>query len=106
MLPNADSPDIRVSSLAHHGYRRRVVEDWRELVEGDAIVLLRSENIDDAVSGTVDAIAPDGSLIWLLPKGAGRRMFHHVDGYKTLLDNAAPDGRVSPTPHGQPARAS
>jgi hypothetical protein len=88
-LPDADSPDTGFSHLPHHGYRRPVVADWRELVEGDSIVLLRLEKTDDTVSGTVDAVAPDGSLIWLLLEGAGRRMFHHVDGYKTLLEDSA-----------------
>jgi len=98
--PDADSPANRFCNLPHDGYRRAVVADWRELVEGDSIVLLRTENNDDAVSGTVDAVAPDGSLIWLLLKGAGRRMFHHVDGYKTLLeDPALSDGR---NPSGSP----
>jgi hypothetical protein len=89
-LPDTGSPHALSSNLPHHGYRRPVVADWCELVEGDYIVLLRAENNDDSISGTVDAIAADGSLIWLLQKGpAGRRMFHRVDGYKTLLETPA-----------------
>lgn len=42
------------------------------------------------ISGTVDAVSADGSLIWLVQDDcAGRRIFHQVDGYKTLLDPAA-----------------
>jgi hypothetical protein len=63
------------------------------------------ENNDDSISGTVDAIAADGSLIWLLQKGpAGRRMFHSVDGYKTLLETPAPE-RTYPTASDSPPAA-
>lgn len=67
------------------GYRRPVVADWRELVEGDSIVLIRPEQDSAPVEGTVDAVTRDGELIWVLTKG-GRRMYHRIDGYKTLLD--------------------
>ena len=33
------------------------------------------------------AVVADGSLLWLVQDGsASRRMFHYVDGYKTLLE--------------------
>lgn len=56
-------------ALPHYGYRRHVVTDWRELVEGDSIVLLRPENHGDSIPGTVDAVSADGSILWLVQKG-------------------------------------
>jgi hypothetical protein len=82
-----DTPHSASSHLPHHGYRRPVVADWRELIEGDSVILLSTQSSDAPVTGTVDAVAADGSLIWLVQDGsASRRMFHCVDGYKTLLE--------------------
>ncbi len=88
--PKTESPHTSLA-LPHYGYRPPVVPDWRELVEGDSITLLPPNSHDDSISGTVDAVSPDGSILWLVQKGpAGRRMFHHIDGYKTLLGTPAP----------------
>ena len=86
-LPYVNTPHSASSHLPHHGYRRPVVADWRELIEGDSIILLSTQSSAAPVSGTVDAVAADGSLIWLVQDGsASRRMFHYVGGYKTLLE--------------------
>lgn len=66
-------------------FRRSISADWRELTRGDSVVLLNSRH--EAVGGVVDDISGDGSLIWIQQDdGAGRRLFHRSDGYKTLLD--------------------
>ncbi|MBP1136597.1 hypothetical protein JOE31_002829 [Arthrobacter sp. PvP023] len=85
-----DSPEVPISNLPHVGFRRQVVANWGELVEGDEVVLLPVDPIKEPSRGTVDAIMADGSLIWLVQKGpAGRRMFHATDGYKTELESVA-----------------
>lgn len=90
-IPDTHLPQPEPSSFLHHGYRHPVVADWRELVEGDDVVLIPTETSDDSISGTVDAVTEDGTIIWLLRKGGGRRMFHHIDGYKTLVETARSD---------------
>lgn len=103
-LPDADSSFTLSPNGPHHGYRRPVVADWRELVEGDDVVLLRAGNSDDSISGTVDAVATDGSLLWLLQKGPeGRRMFHSFDGYKILLET--PTSEHTPAASDSPSAA-
>lgn len=90
LKPSTKSPHAS-QPLPHFGYRSPVVPDWRELVEGDSISLVHPDSHDDSISGIVDAVSADGSILWLVQKGpAGRRMFHHIDGYKTLLDTPAP----------------
>ncbi|MFJ5695014.1 hypothetical protein ACIP9X_14320 [Arthrobacter sp. NPDC093125] len=82
-----DTSYTQTSRPTHYGYRRPVVTSWCELTPGDTIVLLGPEKGKARITGMVDAISADGSLMWLLQDNcAGRRMFHQPDGYKTLLD--------------------
>jgi hypothetical protein len=74
------------SNHIQHAYRRPVVADWRELIEGDSILLVGPGKATVEAAGTVDAITPDGELIWILQNGTGRRMYHRIDGYKALLE--------------------
>lgn len=51
---------------------------------GDSVLLFRK---GQKFEGVVDAVSVDGSLIWLqLANAGGRKLFHHIDGYETLLD--------------------
>lgn len=68
-----------------YGYRRSVVADWCELIPGDSVLLLGPEGEPD-YKGTVDAVLPDGTIVWLiLDNGCGRRLFHHADGHQALV---------------------
>jgi hypothetical protein len=67
-----------------YGYRRSLVDNWRELIAGDTVLLLEPGQ-GRQYKGTVDAISTDGTLLWLLlDDGDGRKLFHRVDGYQTL----------------------
>jgi hypothetical protein len=69
-----------------YGYRRSVVANWCELIPGDTVLLL-GPVAEQSHRGTVDAILADGTVMWLLLENAGgRKLFHHVDGYQTLVD--------------------
>lgn len=75
----------QIARPTHYGYRRTVVANWQELLPGDVVVLVGSGQ--DRFSGIVDAVSDDGSLLWILQDGgAGRRLFHQPDGYKTLIN--------------------
>lgn len=77
-------PSVTQATPTRFGSLRTVTANWRELARGDTVVLISRGG---RVSGTVDAIAKDGSIVWLRQDGcAGRRMFHKSDGYKTLVD--------------------
>lgn len=67
---------------------RREVTDWDELTAGDSIVLLTSDRQNPRFAGRVDEISGDGCYLWLIQdSGAGRRLFHRVEGYTTFLDS-------------------
>lgn len=84
-IANVDAPPSGLPHLPRYG-QHRVVADWRELSEGDSVVLLDLQKSGARISGTVDAVSADGALIWLVQNdSAGRRIFHQADGYKTLL---------------------
>lgn len=69
-----------------YGYQRSVVANWCELIPGDTVLLL-GPLAEERHRGTVDAISADGTVMWLLLEHAGgRKLFHHVDGYQTLVD--------------------
>lgn len=100
-LKATSSPE-RIPRLTHYGYRRTNVSDWKELLPGD--ILRLDSNMSDVVqtSGTVDAVSEDGSFLWLIQdNGAGRKLFHHVDGYTTLMNPRIP--QVLWQPAGAPA---
>lgn len=62
------------------------VEDWTELERRDTVTLTGPRAASKQTTGTVDDIAADSSIIWLLPHdGSGRRLFHINDGYTTLV---------------------
>ncbi|MFJ5699589.1 hypothetical protein [Arthrobacter sp. NPDC093139] len=69
-----------------YGYQRSVVANWCELIPGDTVLLL-GPLAGERHRGTIDAISADGTVMWLLLENAGgRKLFHHVDGYQTLVD--------------------
>lgn len=77
----------QITRPTHYGYRRSVVANWAELIQGDHVLLLGTGKPEVRVSGTVDDVAPDGSLLWLLDDDlGGRRLFFQCDGYQTLVD--------------------
>ncbi|KQQ89727.1 hypothetical protein [Arthrobacter sp. Leaf137] len=62
---------------------------WDQLNKGDTVVLLTSDRRNPRFTGWVDEISEDGRYLWLIQdNGAGRRLFHRVEGYTTLLDSA------------------
>ncbi|SLK15481.1 hypothetical protein SAMN06272721_1255 [Arthrobacter sp. P2b] len=76
----------QVNRPTQYGYQRSVVANWCELIAGDTVLLL-GPLAEERHRGTVDAISADGSVMWLLLEHAGgRKLFHHVDGYHTLVD--------------------
>jgi hypothetical protein len=51
-------------------------------------VLLTSDKLNPRFAGRIDEISADGRFLWLIQtNGAGRRLFHHAEGYTTLLDS-------------------
>jgi hypothetical protein len=69
---------------------RKEIMTWRDLAQGDAVVLLTSDKRNPRISGKVDNLSTDGSFLWLVQdNGAGRRLFHRTEGYTTLLDSTA-----------------
>lgn len=67
---------------------RPEVTNWHQLSPGDMIVLLTSDKLNPRFAGRVDEISADGRYLWLIQtNGAGRRLFHHAEGYTTLLDS-------------------
>lgn len=51
-----------------------LVVDWTRLVSGDTVVLVEASN--QWASGVVDALTPNGEILWLsLDQGFGRRLF-------------------------------
>jgi hypothetical protein len=67
---------------------RLEVTNWHQLNPDDMIVLLTSDKLNPRFAGRVDEISADGHYLWLVQtNGAGRRLFHHAEGYTTLLDS-------------------
>lgn len=55
------------------------VRDWTRLAPGDKVYLVEDDATD--VSGWVDAVAEDGSVLWVhMEAGAGRRLFSPRQG--------------------------
>jgi hypothetical protein len=76
----------QVNRPTQYGYQRSIVANWCELIPGDTVLLL-GPLAGERHRGTVDAISGDGTVIWLVLENAGgRKLFHHVDGYQTLVD--------------------
>lgn len=83
-ISNSRAYPIPSSSL------RVEVTGWDQLNHGDTIVLLTSDRRNPRFTGRVDEISEDGRYLWLIQdNGAGRRLFHRVEGYTTFLDCAA-----------------
>ncbi|QQQ64368.1 hypothetical protein [Paenarthrobacter ureafaciens] len=67
---------------------RSEVSGWDQLKSGDTVVLLTSDRRNPRFTGRVDEISQDGRYLWLIQNnGAGRRLFHRVEGYTTFLDS-------------------
>lgn len=63
-------------------------DDFGGLVRGDAVSV---EGPGVYVHGTVDEVAPDGSVLWVQEKdGHGRRMVHSTDDATVTRQPAAP----------------
>ncbi|MEZ2392184.1 hypothetical protein AB6813_22130 [bacterium RCC_150] len=76
----------QLSRPTRYGYRRSVVANWCGLTPGDTVLLL-GPAAEQSHKGTVDAIVGDGTMMWVVLENAGgRRLFHHADGYQTLVD--------------------
>jgi hypothetical protein len=76
------------TSLGHSSSLRLQVTYWQELSAGDIVVLLTSDKLNPRLAGRIDEISADGRFLWLIQtNGAGRRLFHHAEGYTTLLDS-------------------
>lgn len=55
------------------------IRDWTALVAEEGVVIF--ENDVSELSGRVDAVTDDGSVLWFqLEAGAGRRLFAREDG--------------------------
>ena len=53
--------------------------DWSELVPGDRVEVHFQDFITDR--GTVDCVAEDATVLWVLMERAGQRiLLHHLDG--------------------------
>lgn len=53
-------------------------DDFTLVVPGDAVTVTAPGRLK--VSGTVDAVAPDGSVLWVIEDGGqGRHMVHRTD---------------------------
>jgi hypothetical protein len=53
--------------------------DWTKLQHGDVVWIRRKDSTTS--TGRVDAMTPDGSVLWVRPGGAStRRMHHRTDG--------------------------
>lgn len=53
-------------------------DDFALVLPGDPVTVTARGRL--AVSGTVDAVAPDGSVIWVIEDGGqGRHMVHRTD---------------------------
>lgn len=54
-------------------------DDFSQVVPGDPVTVMAPGRL--VVSGIVDAIAPDGSVLWVIEDGGqGRHMVHRSDG--------------------------
>ncbi|MDQ0259305.1 hypothetical protein [Sinomonas atrocyanea] len=54
-------------------------DDFTSLVPGDLVTVVEPGRL--SVSGIVDAVAPDGSVLWVIEHGGqGRHMVHSTDG--------------------------
>jgi hypothetical protein len=49
--------------------------DWTKLQHGDVVWIRRKDSTTS--TGRVDAITPDGSVLWVRPGGASTRKMHH-----------------------------
>jgi hypothetical protein len=66
---------------------RLEVANWHQLSPGDMVVLLTSDKLNPRFAGRVDEISADARYLWLIQtNGAGRRLFHHAEGYTTFLE--------------------
>ena len=53
-------------------------DDFSRLVRGDAVMVDGAEGL--SLTGIVDDVAPDGSVLWIREDGGhGRRMVHETD---------------------------
>ena len=76
------------ASLGHSSSLRLEVTTWHQLSSGDMVVLLTSDKLNPRFAGRIDEVSADGRFLWLIQtNGAGRRLFHHAEGYTTLLDS-------------------
>ena len=54
-------------------------DDFSQVVPGDPVTVIATGRL--VVSGIVDAVAPDGSVLWVIEDGGqGRHMVHRTDG--------------------------
>lgn len=57
--------------------------DWRPLA-GHAVEIRRYGEF--VCAGTVDAVAPDGDILWMAPEGVRvRRLFERSEGYQVWI---------------------
>lgn len=57
------------------GFQRAM--DWKTIRSGDRVIIRKGKTI---LTGQVDALTFDGSVMWLLSDaGHGRKMYHSVD---------------------------
>jgi hypothetical protein len=86
MPPSTKLLPEQLNRPTQYGYQRSIVANWCELIPGDTVLLL-GPLAGERHRGTVDAMSPDGTIMWLLLENAGgRKLFYHVDGYQTLVD--------------------
>ncbi|BCW62842.1 hypothetical protein [Arthrobacter sp. StoSoilB22] len=52
----------------------RIVRDWAQLAEGSWVEVV--SETEPLVYARVDAVSPDGSIIWLVTAGTGLRTLH------------------------------
>jgi hypothetical protein len=58
------------------------IRDWTMLAPGERVFLVKNNAAE--LSGRVDTVTEDGSILWLhLEDGAGRRLFTHTDSVLT-----------------------
>jgi hypothetical protein len=55
------------------------VDDWTALVGMDIDVRRQGGTV---CSGIVDAVTPDGSILWICPAGGTRRLFEKADWFQ------------------------
>jgi hypothetical protein len=82
------------ASLGVSGSLRLAMTNWHKLSPGDTVVLLTSDKLNPRFAGRVDELSADGRYLWLVQtNGAGRRLFHHAEGYTTFLEEVLQPGQ-------------